>query len=410
MRADGPTRVAYVVKRYPRFSETFVVNEILAHEAAGIDVEIFSLYPPNDTHFQDAISRVRAPVTYLTAESLRGVDLWSAIESAGTDVPFLWRSLDLARGAEARVVYQGAWLAREIRRRGITHVHAHFATASAEVARLAAGWAHVPFTVTAHAKDIFHESVAPERLRRVLSAAHRVVTVSDFNVEYLTRVVGLDESLVTRIYNGLDLERFAPVAVVGARVPRIVSVGRFVVKKGLDDLVRACAILRDRRRLFECVLVGSGVEEGHLRSLVSALELDGQVRLSGPLPQDQVIEVVRTSAVFAAPCVVADDGDRDGLPTVLLESMALGTPVVSTDVVGIPEIVRHDDTGLLVPQRDPRQLADALDRCLSSPALQRHLARNARGLVEREFNVQVNAGQLRSLFNPATEAAVAMAS
>ena len=238
MRADGPTRVAYVVKRYPRFSETFVVNEILAHEAAGIDVEIFSLYPPNDTHFQDAISRVRAPVTYLTAESLRGVDLWSAIESAGTDVPFLWRSLDLARGAEARVVYQGAWLAREIRRRGITHVHAHFATASAEVARLAAGWAHVPFTVTAHAKDIFHESVAPERLRRVLSAAHRVVTVSDFNVEYLTRVVGLDESLVTRIYNGLDLERFAPVAADGARVPRIVSVGRFVVKNlSLNTLV-----------------------------------------------------------------------------------------------------------------------------------------------------------------------------
>ena len=136
MRADGPTRVAYVVKRYPRFSETFVVNEILAHEAVGLDVEIFSLYPPNDTHFQDAISRVRAPVTYLTAESLRGVDLWSAIECAGNDVPFLWRSLDLARGADARVVYQGAWLAREIRRRGITHVHAHFATASAEVARL----------------------------------------------------------------------------------------------------------------------------------------------------------------------------------------------------------------------------------------------------------------------------------
>lgn len=410
MRADRASRVAYVVKRYPRFSETFIVTEILAHEAAGLDVEVFSLYPPNDTHFQDAISRVRAPVTYLSADGLRAVDFWSAIESAGDVVPFLWRSFDLAQGAEARVVCQGAWLAREIRRRGITHVHAHFATGAAEVARLGAGWARVPFTVTAHAKDIFHETVSPERLRRVLSAADRVVTVSDFNVEYLTRSVGLDAAGVTRIYNGLDLERFAAVGDDRRRAARIVSVGRFVAKKGLDDLVRACGLLRDRGRAFECVLVGGGAEEERLRAMVSELGLESLVRLSGPLPQRQVIDIVRASSVFAAPCVVGDDGDRDGLPTVLIESMALGTAVVSTNVVGIPEVVRHDDTGLLVPQREPRQLADALERCLASPALQRRLARNARALVEREFNGHTNAATLRSLFVPASHLPVARAS
>ncbi|MCC7054572.1 MAG: glycosyltransferase [Gemmatimonadaceae bacterium] len=409
MRAERPARIAYVVKRYPRFSETFIVNEILAHEAAGTEVSIFSLYAPNDTHFQDAISRVRAPVTYLTADGLRGVDLWGAIEGAAAELPAIWRTMDRARGSDARTVHQGATLARELVRRGITHVHAHFATIAAEVAMLASAWARVPFTVTAHAKDIYHETVSLPRLQEVLGAAQQVVTVSDFNVEYLAQTVGIDRGRLTRIYNGLDLERFAYRAPV-QRAPRIVTVGRMVAKKGLDDLVRACALLRARGVPFECAIIGGGAEEPAIRHLVTTLGLDACMLLPGPLPQPRVIDEVRNAAVFAAPSVVAGDGDRDGLPTVLLESMALGTPVVSTDIVGIPEVVRHDDTGLLVPERDPAALADALQALLQSPALQLRLARHARALIEREFDVRRNTRQLRALFGGRVAHPVARAS
>jgi colanic acid/amylovoran biosynthesis glycosyltransferase len=397
MRAE-PMRVGYVVKRYPRFSETFIVNEILAHEAAGLDVEVFALYPPNDTHFQDAIARVRAPVTYLTAEGLRAADLWGAIQQAGAEVPGLWSRLELARGSDARAAYQGALLSRAVRRSGITHLHAHFATVAAEVARLAAGWAGIPYTVTAHAKDIFHESVTGVGLRRVLGDAAQVVTVSDHNVGYLRHDVGLEARGVTRIYNGIDLARFAWQAPRPDAPPHIISVGRFVEKKGLHDLVEACGLLRARGVDHRCTLVGSGPLEPSLRALVALRELQETVHFAGPRPQAEVIAMVGGAAVFAAPCRVADDGDRDGLPTVLLEAMALGTPVVATDVVGIPEIVRHGETGLLVPERDVEALAGALAQLLGSPSQRLRLSTGARTLMERSFDVATNAAALRDVF------------
>jgi colanic acid/amylovoran biosynthesis glycosyltransferase len=392
-----PPRIAYVVKRYPRFSETFVVNEILAHEAAGVAVEIFSLYPPNDTHFQDALSRVRAPVTYFSAEGLRGIDLWSTIDSAATELPFIWRALSHAHGCDARTVFQGCQLARAIAHRGITHVHAHFATIASEVARLGAAWARVPFTVTAHAKDIYHDSVDETRLRQVLDSASSVITVSDFNLRHLADRVGVPARRLTRVYNGLDLQRFTYTPPVD-RAPRIVAVGRMVAKKGLSDLVRACALLRERGIVFTCDLIGSGDEALRLQQLITQHALETHIHLPGPQPQEQVINAIRTAAVFAAPSIVADDGDRDGLPTVLLESMALGTPVISTDIVGIPEIVRHDDTGLLIPERNPAALAGALQVLLQSPATQRRLADSARALIERDFDIRINTQQLRTLF------------
>ena len=409
MRADQPPRIAYVVKRYPRFSETFIVNEILAHEAAGVEVEIFSLYPPNDTHFQDAIARVRAPVTYLSAEGLRGIDLWKAIETAATEVPFIWRALDRARGCDARTVFQGCQLARAVAQRGITHLHAHFATSASEVARLAAAWGRISFSVTAHAKDIYHDTVDESRLQHVLGSATSVVTVSDFNVAHLTTQVGLSSRRLTRIYNGLDLQRFSYEA-PGDRAPHIVAVGRLVAKKGLDDLVRACAMLHARGTAFTCDIVGGGEDAARLRALVTQLGLDAAIRFTGPLPQHAVIDAVRRAAVFAAPSVVAEDGDRDGLPTVLLESMALGTPVISTDIVGIPEVVRHDETGLLVPERSPAQLADALQTLLASPATQLRLAQQARALIERDFDITTNTRQLRTLFGIAAAQPMARAS
>lgn len=410
MRREPTPRVGYVVKRYPRFSETFIVNEILAHEAAGLPVDIFSLYPPNDTHFQDTLSLVKAPVTYLTAEGVRALDFWSAIEGAANVVPAIWQSLEAARGQEARIVYQAARLAAAVRQRGITHLHAHFATMPAQVARLAARWAGITFSITAHAKDIYHDSVTTDALRALLRDASGVVTVSDYNARYLVDTIGVDASRLHRIYNGLDLDRF-DVALRSDRRPTILAVGRFVPKKGFDVLLDACALLvRDGAR-FTCRLVGGGSEEGSLRARATALGLGQVVQFDGPLPQREVMAALREATVFAAPCVVAEDGDRDGLPTVLVEAMALGTPCVATDVVGIPELVRHQETGLLVPPQDAPALAVALRALLEGPALRLQLATDARALIEAAFDVRRNAALVRALFQAAPAASpIAMAS
>lgn len=400
MSEPEPLHVGYVVKRYPRYSETFIVNEILAHEARGLRLAIFSLLPPNDAIFQDIIARVRTPVTYVTLEWLRAVDLWTALMAAKDDVPNIASALEVARGVEVRDVYAALRLARAARDLGIHHLHAHFGSSATTVTRLAARFAGLTYSFTAHAKDIFHESVQDEDMRRKLTDAAAVITVSDFNCAHLRAVYGSAAAGVCRIYNGLDLAHF-PYRGPAERPPRIVAVGRLVEKKGFADLVEACALLAGRGRLFRCEIIGGGDLQPDLCSQIERLGLTGLVEMLGPLPQSEVIRHVQGAAALAAPCVVGRNGDRDGLPTVLLEAMALGTPCVSTDVTGIPELVRHEETGLLVAQRDPAGLAAALERLLVDPGLRVELAAEARRLIEAEFDIHRNTAQLRAVFHEA---------
>ena len=388
-------RIGYVVKRFPRYSETFVVTEVLAHEAAGCEVEIFSLRPPNDTHFQDLLARVRAPVHYVS-ECTRADSFWAALQEVWNLAPAARGALPDASGERAEDVYQAMQLALEVRQRGIDHLHAHFATVAVTVARLAARLAGVPFTFTAHAKDIFHEGVQPEDLRRKLEDAAAVVTVSDFNLEYLRRTFGPSARGVRRLYNGLDLERF-PFREPLDRPARVVAVGRLVEKKGFGVLLDAAALLAAREVRFILELIGAGPLEEALRQRVQLLGLETRVRLLGPRPQAETARAVAGAAAFAAPCVVGSDGDREGLPTTLLEAMALGTPCVSTAITGIPEVLRDGQTGLLVPQNDPEALADALERLLEDSSLRVRLASQARRLIEREFDAHVNGARLRRL-------------
>lgn len=390
-------RVGYVLKMYPRFSETFILNEILAHEAAGLNLEIFSLRLPSDGRFHEALARVRAPVTYLRGDNLKSAEFWAELGAAGQELPGLWQKLEAARDEDVRDVYQALILARAARARGITHLHAHFGSVATTVARLAGHFAHIPYSFTAHAKDIFHDSVSADDLKRKLSDASAVVTVSEFNLAHFRNTFGKAASNVRRIYNGLDLEEFAYAAPTD-RKPEVIAVGRLIEKKGFSDLIDACAILVRRGLRFYCSIIGAGPFKAELQDRIERLSLTDAVRLMGPRPQGDVMRLVQDAAVFAAPCVIGADGDRDGLPTVLLEAMALGTPCVSTDVTGIPEVLRDGQTGLMVPQHDPEALAQALDKLLCDAELRVRLATNARRMMESEFDIHRNAASQRELF------------
>jgi colanic acid/amylovoran biosynthesis glycosyltransferase len=401
-------RIGYVMKRYPRYSETFIVNEILEHERAGLPIEIFALRPVRETHFQDALAAVRAPVTYLSDDNRRSRRLWALITEARARLPGFWKRLDTLVGPEGNAaepatedLMQTIDLALHAHERGLTHLHAHFGTLAATVTRGAAHLARIPYSVTLHAKDIYHESVDPTVMRRILSEAAAVVTVSDYNRMHLEATYGDAASGVTRIYNGLDLTRFDLMPTTRAG-DAILAVGRLVEKKGFDVLIDACAILRERGVRFRCRIVGDGVDGASLRDRIERLDLGSLVQLEGPRPHANLIGLFREAAVFVAPCIVAADGDRDGLPTVLLEAIALGTPCVSTAVTGIPELVHDGETGLCVPPRDPEALADALERMLADPDLGARLATRARARVEQAFDIRRNAARLRDVFAAAT--------
>lgn len=391
--------LGYVVKRYPRFSETFVVNEILAHERAGVPIRIFAVRRVNEPHFQPIIGDVRAPVTYISDSAPKADGFWAALRAGRSQLPDFWAKLDAVRTADPAEVQQGIDLAIAAREAGVTHLHAHFATIATRIAQLAAHFADISFSFTGHAKDLFHHDVDAAALQSRMNDATAVVTVSDFNAAWLRAWHGPAADRVTRIYNGLQLAHF-PYRSPQDRPPSIVAVGRLVEKKGFDVLLRACALLKARGVSFDCQIIGEGPLGEALRAQVATFGLDDVVVMPGALPRPDVAAAFGVAAACVLPCVIAADGDRDGLPTVLVEAMALGTPCISTDVTGIPELVRHRDTGLCVAQNDPVALADAIARLLRDGGLRARLAKRARALIEAEFDVDRNAAMLRHIAVP----------
>lgn len=389
------SRVAYVLKMFPRFSETFVLSELLELERQGVDLRVVSLKRPDDGIVHADVARLRAPVTYVPPFAALGP---AQLRAVGRTPLAYGRAL--ARGVRRRSppalrhLARAAWIADHLRREGVQHVHAHFASTATSVALHVHRLTGIPFSFTAHAKDIYLDGVHPADLARKLRAASFAVTVSDFNVRHL-RAAG--EGRLVRIYNGVDLDRFSPDGSARQRPPLVLGVGRLVEKKGFAELVHACALLRAGELPFRCLIVGKGPLEVELRALVRLHGLGGVVELAGPLPRERLIGLYGRASVVVAPCVVGTDGNRDGLPTVLVEAMARGVPVVATDVTGIPELVREGETGLVVPQRDPVALAAAIRRTLERPDEAAARARRGRVLVEREFELGRNVARLRSL-------------
>jgi len=416
--------IAYVLKMYPRFSETFILNEILELERQGVDIRIYSLRKPDDGRFHAHLASVRAPVTYLPEYLPADMGrVWAAQRALMQADPGRYRRVLVYtltrrnRHAFKRFLQAGV-LADHLRTQPVDHLHAHFATSATRVAMFAHLLTGVPYSLTAHAKDIFLNTVDADLLRDKMRAARFVVTVSEFNRDYLSRLAGepgqtslgrllpadrltIPPGRIRRLYNGIDLIQFSvgpndpPQAV---REPLILAVGRLIEKKGFDILVRACGLLRDQGITFRCEIAGKGPEEARLRSLIAELDLAGCVELVGPKPQDEIVAAYRQAAVFALPCVVGADGNRDGLPTVLLEAMAMRLPVVSTDLTGVPEIVDDGVTGLLVPQNDPAALAAALARLLADPGVREHMGRAARARVMRDYDLRQNVAILRQWF------------
>lgn len=416
--AAARPRVAYVVKMFPRFSETFILHEILELERLGHDVTVYSLKRPLGGPVHPAFSRLRARIVYLPERP------WSWLSRGGAAVLAL--AVRSPRDLVRTLVYvasrgthqawkrffQGACLARALEREPADHVHAHFASAPARAAMFASRFTGLPFSFTAHAKDIFQDGTDLDLLRDKLRAASFVVTVSEYNRAYLDSLTtgpeaaarrswpgasALRPASIRRLYNGVDLQHFVPQERM-AEGETVLAVGRLVDKKGFDDLIRAWPAVRDRRPGARLVLVGEGPERERLKTLAESLGLRDEIEWAGAEPQDRVRARLAGAALFCLPCRVGRDGNRDGLPTVLLEALASGVPCVSTRVTGIPEILRDGIEGRLVDEGDRAALADAIVDLLRDPEGRRRMAVAARARAEALFDLRRNVTQLSLWF------------
>jgi len=408
--------IGYIPKGFPRLSETFVSNEILELERLGVQIEVFSLMNPGEPGVQPSARAVRAPRHYVperilfslhrvlpahTALALkRPYVYWSALFRAVRRAVRRRSPSSLRRFAQA-----GFLVERLVGEREIRHFHAHFCHGPTTVALFVKWLTGATFSFTAHAKDLY--TTAPESVREKMLEAEFVLTCTQANRAYLERIGG-DVARVHCIYHGIDIERFTPSgarratspagSAGGEDVPLVLSVGRLVAKKGHDVLLEACGLLRERGVRFRCVIHGEGPLRAKLESMRRALGLQDIVQLPGRILQDELVDRYAAADVFALACQVLRNGDRDGLPNVIIEALSMELAVVSTNISGVPELIENGVSGLLVQPRAPQELADAIGTLLADAALRRRLARAGRRRVLEEFDTRRNTRHVLDLF------------
>lgn len=398
-----PPRIAYLVKRFPRLSETFVLNEFL-QVRERLDARLYALLDPREDLVHESARALADEVVYvnLTGQPLRSRlrvlsgALAQAVSHPARLARVLWAIVTVHRSVPAiRHAFEGLWLARELRRLEVTHLHAHFAHTPAAVAYLTWLAGGPPYSFTAHAKDLY--TALPRNLRIRAGAAKLVITCTAANERFLRATLGAGYRVpIHVVHHGTDLRRFHP----SSRCPapgRIVSVGRLVPKKGFSALVRAIALVARSGCDFRCDIFGGGPLRDELRTLARTLGLEPRLSFHGARSIDEIAEAYAHASVFVLSPVVTEDGDRDGIPNVLVEAMAAGVPVVSTRISGIPELIEDGVDGLLVEPGNPPALAVAITRLLSDPSLAARLAAAGRCKVEREFDLVANSRRVAEL-------------
>jgi glycosyltransferase involved in cell wall biosynthesis len=394
-------RIGYVLDRFPSLHQTFVLNEMLALEARGLELAVFSLLPASDLVHAD-VARLKAPVSY-APPSGSPAGLARGQLDAVAHAPAAWAAtvrtvLADPRRVVAASMLRGAALAPAARALGVSHFHAHFAAGANVAAHTLARLTGTSFSFTMHAVDLY---ARPVLLCETLSAASFGVTSTAYNQQFLAETCGpVIAAKVDLVRACVDPADFAAVEKLPHEVPTILSVGRLIEKKGLRDLVEALAILQRRGLAFRAILVGDGPERPVLAAAIARHGLGEQVSLHGSVTQNELRQLYGRSDLVALPSVVAADGDRDGIPVTLIEALAVGLPVVSTTVSGIPELVT-ENVGRLVPPHSPAALADALAALLLDPELRARLGQAGPALVRSAFDVSRSAEQMAQLFTDA---------
>lgn len=397
----GP--VVYVVRSWPRLSQTFIVNEVRALERRGVELDVVSMVHSGETVVQPQVAEVEAAVTYLDDPVPRSRLHRSLLAAAPgrylAALSLVLRRPGLAAGygdcSALECFDLAVGVANRVREIGARHVHAHFAHDPALVGMLAAMLAGVPFSFTGHARDLYQ--IPSSSVAARASRATALVTCCEANVTFLHETVpGADRLPIEVIHHGVDLDRFVPAERPARDVPVLVSVGRMVEKKGFDDLFRALETLDDP---FVLRLYGDGPLWDDLVRLRDELGLGDRVELMGSRDSDEIVAALTDADAFVLTPTQTEDGDRDGIPNVLVEAMACGLPVVTTTAGGIRELVEHDGNGLLCDPEHVDGIAAAVRTVVTDRALRRRLGTRGRLTVEADYDVDSAAARLEAIYS-----------
>jgi len=390
------SQFAYLFERFPSFGQTFCYREVAELARQGITPPIFSIRNPKDEPPQDWDARIAKRVHYLPEERELLDDVRRASKNRKL-TPEIVAALDeWGRRTDFLRLYQAVYVGLRLQEMGIGHVHAHFMGMAARTAF----WIHkffpLTFSFTAHANDIFAPRNFEVGLDKLVDTARVIVTVSDHAKKFLQERFPERADRIRRIYNGLNLAEFGR-ADFSSAPPLILAVGRLIAKKGFADLIRACGLVVERGKSFQCEIIGEGPLENELRGQIERLNLQNRVVLSGAKQQREVRQRLAAANVFVLPSVIDPEGGMDNLPTVIMEAMATGLPVVSTKIGGIPEMVVENETGFLLRPGDAVALADAIEKVISNLSLAQKLGQAGRECAQEFFSIEKNVRELCAL-------------
>lgn len=403
--------IGYILKGYPRISETFISNEIHLLEQLGFSIHLFSMREPRESFTHESVKRIRAPLDYLPSTLLIPLPrlLYHNLKLARLRAEayseafrlMLIRLRRTRKVATIKHMLQAGYLVHALLPgTAVCHLHAHFAHSPTSVALFANKLCGLPFSFTAHAKDIYTSD--PRQLREKIALAKFVVTCTEYNRRFLQELVSGGPS-VYRVYHGIDAELFAGPSKARQPSPpyRILSIARLVEKKGLPTVFRALRNLVDQGYSLRYTLIGDGEDRRPILNHLHRLGLDSICNWLGTQPHERVIDEYRKADLFVLGCEVASNGDRDGIPNVFLESMAIGVPVLATRVSAIPELVEDGHTGLLVEPGQPEAMAKSMVRLLLDENLRKRIITAARRRVRQDFNNRKLIHDLAEVFEQA---------
>ena len=411
MTTSRKPTIAYILKGYPRISETFISNEILMLEQLGFTMRLFSMRKPRENFSHASVKKIKAKVDYLPTELLLDLPklLLPNIFLAAKQPKRYRQALMLAgtrfrrtgKIATVKHLLQAGYMTNRflLREPEIRHLHGHFAHSPTSVTMFGAILSGLPFSFTAHAKDIY--TSAPAQLQEKIDEARFVVTCTRHNAEYLHSIAATSTTPIHCVYHGIDLNLFNHQHHKPAlKEPyTFLTVARLTEKKGLPTIYQALALLKKRKVSFQHMLIGDGDDREKILHLIHDLNLDDHCRLLRTRTHEEVLVYFKESDLFLLGCEIAENGDRDGIPNVLVESLAMGVPAISTTVSAIPEILKNRETGLTVPPSDPESMATAIMTLLDDRQLRERIITNGRKWVDEQFDNRFWIKRLAEIFH-----------
>jgi glycosyltransferase involved in cell wall biosynthesis len=399
-------RIAYMVSRFPKVTETFVLREMLELQKVGVAIELFALIHEDESVRHDDADELEKAAHYGNAYPVHHMDAqryW--LHSAPDEYRAVWRSVIAAHRGSGRLMAKavlttlvGASWAMDLQDSLVDRVHAHFATWPTLAAWVVHRLTRIPYSFTIHAHDLY---VDRPMLAQKLGDADFAVTISDYNRRFIDDVYGTAMAdKVSVVHCGIDVDHWRDVERQRSTGPRleILAIGALEDYKGHRYLVEACSRLRAKNTEFRCQIVGEGPQRGQIEQLIKLLRLEESVALLGRRTSRDVKRLLSEVDVVAHPSVITNRGKTEGIPVAIMEAMASGVPVVATDVSGVTELVIDHVTGLVVPPESPEQLCEALEKLAASPGRARRLARAGQAKVAREFHLDSTVSQLMELF------------